>query len=365
MSVALVCLVLKCAAAFWSLLVWAVAASFISKSNSYFGSGAVNNSNFAAGNALIAAGLLSMFYYGAVIFFMFTRSDHILISVMVDTIFNGFFFIFYLAATAALSTEASFFSRWDHSDTWASLGNAVVGLGWVMTFLVLGILLFEVIYTLKHYGGTYSTWRTPLCELDSYGTSPSAGVATGAGGAAQPHQASSAVPMSTVSGTSQASTLNTNTSSNANYERPYQSIESIRQNPKLQAFQSPSPSPTFNQNPHVTARSPPPQLSNPLPIQVQYEAYSQPAAQYSSKSDSHALSPTPNLPHHLAPGAFDIPAHLSPFQDPAPDSQQLHQHPHRQRHQQAPPFDQRSYGYDYEKQASTTPHHILPSGNAF
>ncbi|WVF70174.1 hypothetical protein IAT40_004962 [Kwoniella sp. CBS 6097] len=360
MSVALVCVILKCVATFWSLLVWAVAASFISKSNSYFGSDAVNNSNFAAGNALIAAGLLSMFYYGAVIFFMFTRSDHVFISVMVDTIFNGFFFIFYLASTAALSTQASFFSRWDNSDTWASLGNAVVGLGWVMTFLVLGILLFEIIYTLKHYGGTYATWRTPLCELDSYGTSPSAGVAT-SGGQAQ----SAAVPMSTVNGTSQAvgPTLNLNSASNANYERPYQSIESIRQNPKLQAFQSPSPSPTFNQNPHVTARSPPPQITNPLPIQAQYQAFSQPQPQSHSKSDLHALSPTPDLPHHLAPGAIDIPAHLSPFQDPAPDSQPQLQHQHQHRHQQAQRFDQGDY--DYEKQASATPHHILSSGNAF
>ncbi|WVQ97718.1 hypothetical protein IAU59_004832 [Kwoniella sp. CBS 9459] len=380
MSVALVCLILKCVAAFWSLLVWAVAASFIAKSNSYFGSDAVNNSNFAAGNALIAAGLLSMLYYGAVIFLMFTRSDHVLISVMVDTIFNGFFFIFFLASTAALSSQASFFSRWDSTDTWASLGNAVVGLGWVMTFLVLGILLFEVIYTLKHYGGTYATWRTPLCDLDSYGTSPSAsgGVATSGG---QSTAQTSAVPMSTVNGTSQVSSAtakanpsanaSANASAGANYQRPYQSIESIRQNPKLQAFQSPSPSPTFNQNPHVTARSPPPpspsQIVNPVPIQAQYQTYPQP--QIPSKADFHAFSPTPELPHHLAPGAIDLSAHLSPFQDPAPpDSQPPHPQPLQQPqlHQPARPFDHRGHHDDhYEKQAAAPPHHILPSGNAF
>ncbi|OCF59227.1 hypothetical protein L486_03730 [Kwoniella mangroviensis CBS 10435] len=182
---------LKGFAAFWSLVLFAVSAAFISKSNSYFGSGPVNASNFAAGNALIAGGILFLIYLGVALFFIFRFPDHILISVMVDTIMFGIFFVYFLASTAALSTEASFFSRWDDVDTWASLGNAAVGLGWVMTFLVLGILLLEVIYTLKHFGGTYSTWRTPFNQLVSYGAPGSSNKAGTEGGI------SSSVPMTT------------------------------------------------------------------------------------------------------------------------------------------------------------------------
>ncbi|WVW78884.1 hypothetical protein I302_100847 [Kwoniella bestiolae CBS 10118] len=186
---------LKGFAAFWSLILFAVSASFISKSNSYFGSGPVNASNFAAGNALIAGGLLFLIYLCVALFFIFRIPDHILISVMVDTIMLGIFFIYFLASTAALSTEASFFSRWDDSDTWAALGNAVVGLGWVMTFLVLGILLLEVIITLKHHGGTYPVWRTPFNQLVSYGA-PGSSTNAGAG-------VSSGVPMTSTGTTNQ------------------------------------------------------------------------------------------------------------------------------------------------------------------
>ncbi|WVR04334.1 hypothetical protein IAU60_001334 [Kwoniella sp. DSM 27419] len=191
---------LKGFAAFWSLVLWAVAASFIAKSNAYFGTGPVNGSNFAAGNALIAAGLLSMLYFIASLVLIFRAPAHFLISVMMDAIVLGIFFIFFLASTAALSTEASFFSRWNSTDTWASLGSAAVGLGWVMTFLVLGILLFEVVYTIMHFGRDRATWRTPFNQLAAYG-SPSTG------------SASTAVPMSTVppSGTSGATTQQVST----------------------------------------------------------------------------------------------------------------------------------------------------------
>ncbi|WWC59047.1 uncharacterized protein I303_101594 [Kwoniella dejecticola CBS 10117] len=200
---------LKGFAAFWAFVLFAVSASFIAKSNSYFGSGAVNASNFAAGNALIAGGILFMLYIGVALFFIFRKPESIVISVMVDTIMFGIFFIYFLASTAALSTEASFFSRWDSRDTWASLGNAVVGLGWVMTFLVLGILLFEVIYTFKHYGGSYATWRTPFNQLISYGsgsasskshTEGTAGIASTGNPATT---ANTGVPMSNVTPTAQ------------------------------------------------------------------------------------------------------------------------------------------------------------------
>ncbi|WWC67537.1 uncharacterized protein I206_101446 [Kwoniella pini CBS 10737] len=164
---------LKGFAAFWSLVLFAVSASFIAKCYGYFYREDVNDSYLAAGNALIAGGILFMLYMGVALFFIFRKPESIFISVMVDTIILGFFFVFFLASTACLSTEASFFSYWDDVDDWASLGNAVLGLGWVMTFLVFGILLLEVIYTMKNYGRSYATWRTPFNQLLTYGTSSS------------------------------------------------------------------------------------------------------------------------------------------------------------------------------------------------
>ncbi|WWC87306.1 uncharacterized protein L201_002194 [Kwoniella dendrophila CBS 6074] len=159
---------------FWALLLLAVSAAFIDKSNGVFGSGAVNNSNFAAGNALIAGSVFFLIYGCVSLYFIFRKPDNIFISVMVDTIMFVIFFIYFLASTAALSTEASFFSRWDSVDSWASLGNATVGLGWIMTFLVLAILLLEVIYTLMHFDRSYPTWRTPFNRLLGHGSTAKA-----------------------------------------------------------------------------------------------------------------------------------------------------------------------------------------------
>ncbi|WVQ83930.1 hypothetical protein IAT38_006074 [Cryptococcus sp. DSM 104549] len=184
---------LKGFALFWAFVTMAVSAAFIAKCNEIFSSSQIANSNLAGGSALIAASVLIMLYFVAVFSVATKYPDHIFISVMVDTIIIGSFFIFFLGATAGLSRLASLFRYYDDNYTFASLGSASIGLGWVMTWLLFGILLFEVIYTLIHYGGAYSTWRTPFNRLVEYGATTHH--TTGAGARVQGD-----VPMGTVGG---------------------------------------------------------------------------------------------------------------------------------------------------------------------
>ncbi|ADV22038.1 hypothetical protein I315_00188 [Cryptococcus gattii Ru294] len=76
---------------------------------------------------------------------------------MLDTVFLSIWFIFFLGSVASMSTLASVFRDYDRF-IWGRLGTATIGLGWVMTFLLLGILLFEVVYTLINFGCSYTIW---------------------------------------------------------------------------------------------------------------------------------------------------------------------------------------------------------------
>ncbi|ODN96561.1 hypothetical protein L198_04277 [Cryptococcus wingfieldii CBS 7118] len=155
---------LKVFACFWALITFSVAAAFISKANDFFGSSYVQATKLTAGNAIIAAGVLAFFLVLTV-----ASPNNIFISVMLDAVFLGAQFIFFLGSAAALSTLAALTRRSDMY-TWAKLGEATLGLAWVMTFLLLGILVLEVAYTLTHFGGGYATWRTPFNQLVAYGT---------------------------------------------------------------------------------------------------------------------------------------------------------------------------------------------------
>ncbi|KAE8538949.1 hypothetical protein D1P53_005317 [Cryptococcus gattii VGV] len=73
-----------------------------------------------------------------------------------------------------MSTLASVFRDYDRF-TWGRLGTATIGLGWVMTFLLFGILLFEVVYTLISFGCSYTIWSKPFNRLATYDNSTSGG----------------------------------------------------------------------------------------------------------------------------------------------------------------------------------------------
>ncbi|GFZ49026.1 hypothetical protein JCM24511_06775 [Saitozyma sp. JCM 24511] len=156
--------ILKIATLFWALLVMAVDAAFIAKFNSYVWYGQTG-SGFSASNAVIACAIFTMVYLGVALYFIFFVPAHVLISVMVDTICIGFLFIFAIGSVGALSSYVGWWGNFTGTSTLGSLLDATVGLGWVMVFLLLAILLIEVIVTLVNYGGSLDTWKTPFNEL--------------------------------------------------------------------------------------------------------------------------------------------------------------------------------------------------------
>ncbi|KAI9635461.1 uncharacterized protein MKK02DRAFT_32876 [Dioszegia hungarica] len=160
-NIALITTILKGVTAFWSLLVLAVSAAMIAKFNSYVG-GYIAGSGFSQGNAVLAAAILCFLYFSI-------APASIILSVIADVAIMGFLFILNLGSVAALSDVAGAF-KGCRGDRFCSLGNATLGLGWVLVFLILAILLLEIIVTLRGYGGGMSTWRTPFNELITNGT---------------------------------------------------------------------------------------------------------------------------------------------------------------------------------------------------
>lgn len=88
---------LKAFACIWALITFAVAASFISTANDLFGNHFVTHTDLTAGNAVIAAGVLTWLYFVAVLVITFVRPENVFISVMLDTIFLSIWFIFFLS----------------------------------------------------------------------------------------------------------------------------------------------------------------------------------------------------------------------------------------------------------------------------
>ncbi|ODN96584.1 hypothetical protein L198_04300 [Cryptococcus wingfieldii CBS 7118] len=164
-SASLVSTGLKAFACFWAALTFSVAAGFIAKTDDFFtllgGSKYVRSTHLTAGNALIAAGVLAW-----LLVLTFVSPRNICVSVMVDTICLFALFVFFLGSSATLSTLASLARAYD-TYTWAKLGEATLGIAWVMTFLILGILIFQVAYALLNFGGSYATWRSSFSQLVS------------------------------------------------------------------------------------------------------------------------------------------------------------------------------------------------------
>ncbi|WVQ76619.1 hypothetical protein IAR50_006292 [Cryptococcus sp. DSM 104548] len=159
---------LKALACLWAVLTFSVASAFIAKTDEFFtpygGSTYVRSTHLTAGNAIIAAGVLAFLYFVMVLIMPAVSPKNICISVMVDTICLSALFVFFLGSSATLSTLASLARAYDMY-TWAKLGETTLGLAWVMTFLILGILILQVAYTLLNFGGSYATWRTPFSQL--------------------------------------------------------------------------------------------------------------------------------------------------------------------------------------------------------
>jgi hypothetical protein len=156
---------------------------------------------------MIAGNVFNMLYFGAFLFFLFWRPNSIFISMIVDTSFLGFLWLFNIATTGSMTAQAPYFGNWyvhahlaplqryspdltvitptlavtagEHNQRPSSLlppipltysvGRAAIAFGWLSWFLITGLLVLKVTYTLMHYGMSMDTWKTPFNELVLYG----------------------------------------------------------------------------------------------------------------------------------------------------------------------------------------------------
>ncbi|ORX33268.1 hypothetical protein BD324DRAFT_585277 [Kockovaella imperatae] len=102
------------------------------------------------------------------------KPDSILVSTVVDVSVIGFLWILVLGGVAAESSVADVFDRCDRFTT-CDLGKAVLGLGWLFFFMLLGLFCWMLIYTFMHYGSSWSVWRTPFALLVERGAPVASG----------------------------------------------------------------------------------------------------------------------------------------------------------------------------------------------
>ncbi len=50
-----------------------------------------------------------------------------------------------------------------------SLGQATLALGWLLVFIILGTLIYEVYYVLRNYGKDMGVWRQSFHDLTTGG----------------------------------------------------------------------------------------------------------------------------------------------------------------------------------------------------
>ncbi|BEI82754.1 hypothetical protein CcaverHIS002_0306220 [Cutaneotrichosporon cavernicola] len=156
---------------FWSLLVWCVAAGLVGKWNSmtYYDS----YYRFDSANAVLAWGLLLWLYYTAALaVLMFVSPANPFLSIIADVCILFFFFVFGIGSVGSLSSVAGAFraySGYTGVSSFGSLGNATIALGWLLVFIVLGTLIFEVYYTVINYGKDMSVWRQSFHDLTTGG----------------------------------------------------------------------------------------------------------------------------------------------------------------------------------------------------
>ncbi|BEJ13684.1 hypothetical protein CspHIS471_0308580 [Cutaneotrichosporon sp. HIS471] len=157
----------------WSLVVWCVAAGLVGKWNSKTYGGYGVYFTFDSANAVLAWGLLLWLYYTAALgVLMFVSPANPFLCIIADVCILFFFFIFGLGSVGALSSVSSAFralSDYTGTSGIGSLGQATLALGWLLVFIVLGTLIFEVYYVLRNYGKDMSVWRQSFHDLTTGG----------------------------------------------------------------------------------------------------------------------------------------------------------------------------------------------------
>jgi TRAP-type C4-dicarboxylate transport system permease small subunit len=103
---------------------------------------------------------------------MFWSPANPFISVIADVCILFFFFVFGLGSVGALSSIAEGFrvlSKYEGTSGIGSLGQATLALGWLLVFIILGTLIYEVYYVLRNYGKDMGVWRQSFHDLTTGG----------------------------------------------------------------------------------------------------------------------------------------------------------------------------------------------------
>jgi hypothetical protein len=61
---------------------------------------------------MIAGNVFNMLYFGYFLFFLFWKPHSIFISMIVDTSFLGFLWLFSIATTGSMAAQAEYFGNW-------------------------------------------------------------------------------------------------------------------------------------------------------------------------------------------------------------------------------------------------------------
>ncbi|RSH81028.1 uncharacterized protein EHS24_008462 [Apiotrichum porosum] len=152
-----------------AILTWTLSAGIVADYNDAF---SYVSGTFNAANATLAWGLISMLYYiAALAILFFVSSYNPAVCIIADTCCIGFLWIFGIGSVGSLSTVISWFRvASDYGLTFGGVGQAAVAFGWLLVFLQLGTLLYEVIFTLVHYGGSLDVWRQSFHDITTTGT---------------------------------------------------------------------------------------------------------------------------------------------------------------------------------------------------
>ncbi|GMK56686.1 hypothetical protein CspeluHIS016_0305260 [Cutaneotrichosporon spelunceum] len=160
---------LYAAGCLWSLITWCVSAGLVAKWNSYDGT----RPGFSLGsaNAVLAwSFLLWIYYVVALVIVMFVSPSNILVCIIIDVCVLFFFLIFGFASVGSLSNVAKGFrilSSYGPSSGIGSLGQATLALGWILVFIVLGTLIYELYYVIRNHGRDTAAWRQSFHDLST------------------------------------------------------------------------------------------------------------------------------------------------------------------------------------------------------
>ena len=87
-----------------------------------------------AANGMIAGSVFNMLWFGFFTFFLFWRPDSIFISMIVDTSFLGFLWLFSIATTGSMTAQAPYFGNCKSTLFFMTRSGVCLRIGRPLTF---------------------------------------------------------------------------------------------------------------------------------------------------------------------------------------------------------------------------------------